>query len=259
MTNSQKASLVQQYSGKNRDRIRDLRSEGYRRQEAEEIDSLERREAILNELGAAGELTADQRDELDTVQSHLHELVGSPHTTYVGTSFPDHAGDGQASGTPTLDVDRPTCPQCGGEGSADVSHARGTDTHVCPWCKGAGTLTPPRMDLPYLRIKSAIPLSGGVWRVSYRVKCYSNESDGFWRLQGPLVKGRASIHTALWKAHEKAARRFQADAQQHAQEKANRLASAQRLHEASKRDAATLRADVEAQGHDWDVYAGIRP
>jgi hypothetical protein len=91
MINSKKQDLIQQHSEPNYDRIRDLRSEGYSRREAEEIDSLERREAVLNELGARGELTDSQRDELDNVQSHLHELVGSPHTTYVGTSF---AGDG---------------------------------------------------------------------------------------------------------------------------------------------------------------------
>jgi hypothetical protein len=101
MTNSQKASLVQQHDSPNHARIRDLRSEGYSRQEAEEIDSLERREAVLNELGAAGELTDSQRDELDTVQSQLLELVGSPHQTYVGTTF---AGDGAPAGA-ELDVE----------------------------------------------------------------------------------------------------------------------------------------------------------
>jgi hypothetical protein len=91
MTNSQKTQLIQQHDSPNHDRIRDLRSEGYSRQEAEEIDSLERREAVLNELGAAGELTDRHRDELDTVQAQLLELVGSPAVQYAGTTF---VGDG---------------------------------------------------------------------------------------------------------------------------------------------------------------------
>jgi hypothetical protein len=107
MTNSQKTTLIQQHSEPNHDRIRDLRAEGYSQQEAEEIDSLERREAVLNELGAAGELTDSQRKELDTVQSELLELVGSPHQTYAGTTF---AGDG-APAEAELDVQDETADE----------------------------------------------------------------------------------------------------------------------------------------------------
>lgn len=91
MTNSQKTQLVHQYDEPNTERIRSLLDEGYSRQEAEEIDRLERRECVLNELGAAGDLTDKQRDELDTIQTELLDLVGSPHVTYAGTMF---AGDG---------------------------------------------------------------------------------------------------------------------------------------------------------------------
>jgi hypothetical protein len=256
MTNAQATSLIQSHEDPNTERIRSLVADGHTWDEAGEIDALERREAILLERGARGDLDEEQRDELAGLQQRLHALVGNDNERFAGTSF---SGDGQETGTPTLATRKnPTCPQCGGEGSAEVSHACGTDTHVCVWCRGAGTLTPPRMDLPFLRIKSVIPLAGGVWRVSYHVRCYSSESDGFWRLQGPLVKGRGDIYKALWDAHEEAARRFQAEAQQHAQRKANRLDHAQRLHEESKRDAAKHRAFIEAQGHDWEVYAGIR-
>jgi hypothetical protein len=229
MTNAQRTSLIQSHEDPNTERIRSLVADGHTWDEADEIDALERREAVLLERGARGDLGEEERDELADLQQRLHAIVGNENERFAGTSF---AGDGQATGTPTLATrEKPTCPQCGGEGSAEVSHARGTDTHVCTWCKGAGTLTPPRVDLPYLRVKSAIPLAGGVWRVTYHVRCFSAASGGFWRLQGPLVKGRGAIYEALWDAHAKAARRFQADAQQHAQrlsEEAKRTATAHR-------------------------------
>ena len=128
MTNSEKAALVQQYSGPNHERIRSLMDEGYGRQQAEEIDSLERRECVLNELGAAGELTDAQRDELDTVQSQLLELVGSPHATYVGTSFPEHAGDGAPAGTePAPDVEDETSV----EGTRAMMNERRAQMSMC--------------------------------------------------------------------------------------------------------------------------------
>jgi hypothetical protein len=96
MTNSQKKQLIQQHESPNWTRIKSLVSDGMDWDTAEHVDELERREAVLTQLGAAGELTDAQRDELDTVQSELHDLVGSPNQTYAGTSF---AGDGAPAGT----------------------------------------------------------------------------------------------------------------------------------------------------------------
>jgi hypothetical protein len=108
MTNSEKAALVQQHDSPNWARIKSLVSDGMDWDTAEHVDELERREAVLTQLGAAGELSADQRDELDTIQTELLELVGSPHETFVGTTF---VGDGATSGDgapPALDVEDTT-------------------------------------------------------------------------------------------------------------------------------------------------------
>lgn len=127
MTNSQKASLVQQHEEPNYARIRDLRSEGFSQQEAEEIDSLERREAVLLELGARCEITAAQRDELDTIQSELLDLVGSPHATYAGTTF---AGDGAPAGTEP-EVDDGDEDETSVKGTRAMMEKRKTELRLC--------------------------------------------------------------------------------------------------------------------------------
>lgn len=255
MNNAQIATLIQKHEDPNYDRIRSLVADGHEWDEAEEIDRLERRESVLLKLGARGELNENRRDELDDVQQRLHAVVGNG-ATFVGTSF---SGDGEATGTPTLAADRwPTCPRCSGEGSAEVSHAQGMDTLTCPRCKGSGLLRPVRFDLPFLRTKSVYPLADQRWRVTYEVRCYSPRSEDFWSLRGPVVEERDAIYTALWDAHREAARGFQADAQQHAQRKADRLPHEERLHEEAKRDADRHRSFIEGGGDDCEFYAGIR-
>jgi hypothetical protein len=132
MTNSQKAGLVQQHEDPNFARIKSLTRDGMDWETAEEVDRLERREAVLTQLGAAGELTDAQRDELDTVQSELLDLVGSPHTTFVGTSFPDHAGDGAPAGTadPELDAEDDQV-ESSVEGTRTMMEKRSTELRLC--------------------------------------------------------------------------------------------------------------------------------
>jgi hypothetical protein len=97
MTNSQKTQLIQQNESPNWDRIKSLVSDGMDWDEAERIDALERREALLCELGAAGELTSEQKQELDTIQTQLMEAIGSPHVEYAGIGFTE-AHDRNVSG-----------------------------------------------------------------------------------------------------------------------------------------------------------------
>jgi hypothetical protein len=94
MTNSKKMDLIQQYAEPNHQRIASLAADGHDWTEAEEVDRLERREAVLLELGARGKLNEKERDELDNIQRRLHALVGSENERFVGTSF---AGDGLPS------------------------------------------------------------------------------------------------------------------------------------------------------------------
>lgn len=110
MTNAQKASLIQQYQDPNWSRIKSLVSDGMDWDEAEHVDELERREAVLTQLGAAGELTDSQRDELDTIQSELLDAIGSPHAEYVGVGFTAAhdrhvSGDGAAAGAAEPELD----------------------------------------------------------------------------------------------------------------------------------------------------------
>jgi hypothetical protein len=94
MINSKKQDLIQQYSEPNQQRIASLAADGHAWTEAGEIDRLERREAVLLELGARGELSNGERKELDDVQHRLHALVGNDNQRFAGTSF---AGDGVPS------------------------------------------------------------------------------------------------------------------------------------------------------------------
>jgi hypothetical protein len=94
MNNTEKLDLIRQYAEPNQQRIASLAADGHDWTEAEEIDRLERREAVLLELGARGELNDEERDELDNIQHRLHALVGNDNQRFAGTSF---AGDGLPS------------------------------------------------------------------------------------------------------------------------------------------------------------------
>jgi hypothetical protein len=131
MTNSEKRQLIQQHEDPNWSRIKSLTRDGMDWDTAEEVDRLERREAVLTQLGAAGELTDAQRDELDTVQSELLDLVGSPHTTFVGTSFADHAGDGAPAGTEPVHVDEDDQDDTSVEGTRAMMEKRSTELRLC--------------------------------------------------------------------------------------------------------------------------------
>jgi hypothetical protein len=255
MTNSEKIQLIQQYEHPNSERIESLCSNDHHPwDEAKHIDALERREAVLLELGARGTLDEEQHDELADVQQTLRVLVANG-ARLAGISFD---GDGQATGTPTLVIEKcPTCPRCGGDGSAEVSHARGTETHTCSRCKGTGSLRPIRFDLPFLRTKSSFPLREDRWRVTFEVRCFAPQNEGYWSLRGPIVEERDAICTVLWDAHEEAARSFQAEAQQHARRKADRLLHQRTLHEQAKHNVDRHRALVESGGDDRDGYCGV--